>query len=157
MTDETPRPVGVPQEKTTPRDKGAPDPGARGTRRRHPVAGGRIAVAGIGIAAMLGLVANMEVADGRTQSANPAPSSALVSERTAKGVHQGAAAGPGKVAAAKVIRPIVLTPHAVVHTVGAPATGGSGGSYSGGSGYAAAPAPAAAPAAAPVASSGGSH
>ena len=67
MTDETPRPVGVHQEKTTPRDKVAPDPGARGTRRRHPVAGGRIAVAGIGIAAMLGLVANMEVADGRTQ------------------------------------------------------------------------------------------
>ena len=110
-------------------------------------------MAGIGIAAMLGLVANMEVADGRTQSANPASSSALASQRTAKGVHQGAAAGPGKVAAAKVIRPIVLTPHAVVHTVSAPATGGSGGSYSGGSGYAAAPAPAAAP----VASTSGSH
>ena len=106
-------------------------------------------MAGIGIAAMLGLVANMEVADGRTPSANPAPSSALVSQRTAKGVHQGAAAGPGQVAAAKVIRPIVLTPHAVVHTVSAPATGG----YTGGSGYAAAPAPAAAP----VASTSGSH
>jgi len=153
MTDEAPRPVGVPQEKTTPLDNGAPDPGARRTRRRHPVAGGRIATAGIGIAAMLGLVANMQVANGRTQSANPASSSALASQRTAKGVHQGAAAGPGKVAAAKVIRPIVLTPHAVVHTVSAPATGGSGGSYSGGAGYAAAPAPAAAP----VASTSGSH
>jgi hypothetical protein len=110
-------------------------------------------VAGIGIAAMLGLVANMEVADGRTQSANPAPSSAPVSQRTPKGAHQSAARGPGRVAAAKPSRPIVLTPHAVVHTVSAPATGGSGGSYSGGSGYAAAPAPAAAP----VASTSGSH
>lgn len=157
MTDETPRPVGVPQEKTTPLDNGAPDPGARRTRRRHPVAGGRIAVAGIGIAAMIGLVANMEVADGRTQSANPTPPSGLVSQRTAKSAHQGAAVGPGKVAAAKASRPIVLTPHAVVHTVSAPASGGSGGgsggSYSGGSGYAAAPAPAAAP----VASTSGSH
>jgi len=157
MTDETPRetprPLGVPQKKNASLDEGARKPGARPTPRRHSVAGGRIAVAGIGIVAMLGLVANMEVADGRTQSANPTPSSALAPQRTAKGAHQGAAPGLGKVAAAKASRPIVLTPHAVVHTVSAPATGGSGGSYSGGSGYAAAPAPAAAP----VASSGGSH
>jgi len=104
-------------------------------------------VAGIGIAAMLGLVANMEVADGRIRSAKPASSSALVSQRAAKGEHQRAAAGPGKVAAATVSRPIVLTPHAVVHAVSAPAAGG----YSGGSGYAVAAA------AAPVASTGGSH
>jgi hypothetical protein len=148
MIDETPRPAGVPQEKTTPLDEGAPDPGARRTRRRHPVAGGRIATAGIAIAAMLGLVANMEVADGRTSSANPAPSSALLSQRALKGAHQGAAAGPGKVAPAKASRPIVLTPHAVVHTVSAPATGGLGGS-----GFAAAPAATTAP----VASTSGSH
>jgi hypothetical protein len=148
MTDETPRPVGVPREKTTPLGEGAPDPGARRARRRHPVAGGRIAAAGIGIAAMLGLVANMEVANSRTPAADPARSPALSSQRTAKDLRQGAAAAPGEVAAAKVRRPIVLTPHAVVHTVSAPATGG----YSGGSGYAAP-----APAAAPVASTSGSR
>ena len=85
---------------------------------------------------MLGLVANMEVAEGRAKSADPASSPALASQRTAKGAHAGPAAGPGKVAAAKVSRPIVLTPHAVVHTVGAPSSGG-GGSSSGGGGYSA--------------------
>ena len=92
-------------------------------------------MAGVGIAALLGLVTNMEVTEGRAKSADPASSPALVSLRTAKGAHAGPAPGLVKVAAVKASRPIVLTPHAVVHTVGAPATGGSGGSYSGGSGY----------------------
>jgi hypothetical protein len=112
-------------------------------------------VAGIGIAAMLGLVANMEVADGRAKASDPAASAALATVRTAKGAHQRASAGPGLVALAGANKPIVLTPHAVVNAVSAPSSGGSGGSYSGGSGYVAA-APAAAPAA-PVASSSGSH
>ena len=116
-------------------------------RRRHSVAGGRIAAAGIGIAAMLGLVANMEVADGNAKAVTPTKASATSAQRTAKGSGQGTAAVPGKVAAAKVKRPIVLTPHAVVHTVSAPSSGGSGGGYA----YSAP-----APAAAPVASSGGS-
>ena len=157
MTDETrPRPLGPPQEKKTPRDEGAPDTGARGPRRR-PGAAGRIAVAGVGIAALLGLVTNMEVTEGRAKSADPASSPALVSLRTAKGAHAGPAPGLVKVAAVKASRPIVLTPHAVVHTVGAPSSGG-GGSSSGGGGYYSAPAAAAAPApaAAPVVSSGGS-
>ena len=151
MTDETLQPAGVPQQKTPPLDDKALGPGVRPTGRRHSVTGGRIAAAGIGIAAMLGLVANMEVANGRSQAADPAPSPALATQRTAKGVRQGSAAAPGEVAAAKVKRPIVLTPHAVVHTVSAPSSGGS----SGGSGYAAAPAPAAA--AAPVVSTSGSR
>lgn len=114
-------------------------------------------MAGVGIAALLGLVTNMEVTEGRVKSADPASSPALVSLRTAKGAHAGPAPGLVKVAAVKASRPIVLTPHAVVHTVGAPSSGG-GGSSSGGGGYYSAPAAAAAPApaAAPVASSGGS-
>ena len=117
-------------------------------------------MAGVGIAALLGLVTNMEVTEGRAKSADPASSPALVSLRTAKGAHPRAVAAPGMVAVAKVNKPIVLTPHAVVHTVGGASSGGysgGGSSYSGGSGYAAAPAPAAAPAAAPVVSSSGSH
>ena len=154
MTDETrPKPLGRTVEKVTPRDQGAPDTGARGTERRSG-AGGKIAVAGFGIAALLGLVTNMEVTEGRAKAAEPASSPALASLPTAKGAHQGARAAPGVVALARVNQPIVLTPHAVVHTVGAPSSGGSGGSYSGGSGYAAA-APAA-PVAAPVASTSGS-
>ena len=116
-------------------------------RRRRSGAGGRIAAAAVGIAAMLGLVANMEVADGRAGAAKPAQSPALTSQRNAKGVRQGTGVAPGRVAATKVKRPIVLTPHAVVHTVSAPSSGGSGGGYA----YSAP-----APAAAPVASSGGS-
>ena len=154
MTDETrPKPLGRTVEKVTPRDQGAPDTGARGTERRSG-AGGKIAVAGFGIAALLGLVTNMEVTEGRAKAAEPASSPALASLPTAKGAHQGARTAPGVVALARVNKPIVLTPHAVVHTVGAPSSGGSGGSYSGGSGYAAA-APAA-PVAAPVASTSGS-
>jgi hypothetical protein len=157
MTDETrqPRPLGSPRRMTS-REEGAPDPGSRGSQRR-PGAGGRIAVAGIGIAAMLGLVVNMEVTDVRSKTADPASSPALASQRTAKSMRHQVPAGLGRFASAQANKPIVLTPHAVVHTVGAPSSGGSGGSYSGGSGYAAASAPAAAPAAAPVASSSGSH
>jgi hypothetical protein len=154
MTDEKrqPRPLGS-RQKTAPRDESVPDGGARASQRR-PGAGGRIAVAGIGVAAMLGLVVNMDVNGGRAKSADPASSPARVSLRTAKSAHQRAAAGLGVVAAAKANKPIVLTPHAVVHTVGgASSSGGSGGSYAGSPGYAAAPAPAAAP----VASSSGSH
>ena len=150
MTDDTRRSTGTSPEKYTKytvRDDGPQDKGARPARRRRSVAGGRIAAAGVGIAAMLGLVANMEVADGNAKAASPAKSPALSAQRTAKDVRQRTAAAPGKVAAAKVKRPIVLTPRAVVHTVSAPSSGGSGGGYANS---------APAPAAAPVASSGGS-
>jgi translation initiation factor IF-2 len=125
----------------------APAP-AQTARKRHSVAGGRIAAAGVGIAAMMGLVANMEVADGNAQAASPTKLSAVSAQRTAKGVRQGTPTAPGEVATAKVSKPIILTPHAVVNTVSAPSSGGSGG---GGYAYSAP-----APAAAPVASSGGS-
>jgi hypothetical protein len=150
MTDE-PRRHGVdPRQEYTKyaaADKGARDKAAPPARRRHSFAGGRVAAAGVGIAAMLGLVANMEVADGNAKAASPAKSPAPAVQRAAKSVRQGTTGAPARVAAAKVKGPIVLTPHAVVHTVSAPSSGG----YSGGSGYSA---PAAA--AAPVASSGGS-
>ena len=95
---------------------------------------------------MAGLVANMEVSAGRAQAATKVSTASLVTQHTAKNPHQAAVLGNQAVAAAN--KPIVLTPHAVVNTVSAPAS--SGGSYSGAS-YSAAPA-----ASAPVASSGGS-
>ena len=138
------------REKAAPAAASLAAPAAASSARRRPsAAGGRIAAAGIGIAAMLGLVANMEVADGNAKAASPAKSPAVSAQRTAKGAHHGTAPAPGKVAAAKVKRPIVLTPHAVVHTVSAPSSGGYSGGSGGGYAYSA-------PAAAPVASSGGS-
>ena len=97
---------------------------------------------------MLGLVANMEVAEGNAKAVTPAKAATTSVERAVKGVPRGTTAAPGKVAAAKVKRPIVLTPHTVVHSVSAPS---SSSGYSGGSGNSAP-----APAAASVASSGGS-
>jgi hypothetical protein len=164
MIDRTPPPVGAAAGNVTLEDEATPDPAGRRTRRRPSAARARIAVAGIGFTAMLALVGNMEFSEGRTQSADPALSSAVASPRTIVVVHQGAAPASIKAAAGGPSRPIVLTAHAVVRTVKAPATGGSGGyvaaSATGGSAYATAgggSAPAAAPAAAPVASTGGSH
>jgi hypothetical protein len=121
------------------------------TRGRPSATGGRIAAVGIGIAAMLGLVANMEVADGNAKAASTARSPALSAQRTAKNVREGASVAPGRVAAARVKHPIVLTPHAVVTTVSAPSSGSNSGGSSGGYAYSAP-----APASAPVVSSGGS-
>lgn len=124
--------------------------------RKRSATGGRIAAAGIGIAAMAGLVANMEITAGRAQAASPgspassASAASLVAQHAARNPHQ--AAVLGNLAVAKANQPIVLTPHAVVNTVSAPS---SGGSYSGGS-YSGASSSAAPAAAAPVASSGGS-
>jgi hypothetical protein len=116
---------------------------ARPARKRSVVAG-RVVAAGIGIAAMVGLVANMEIAGQKADAAKAAAKTAPPSRRTATSTQTGAA--PVRYAAVKAKkRPIVLTPHTVVHTVSAPAP------VSGGGGYVAS-----APAAAPVASSGGS-
>jgi len=111
-------------------------------KTRHPARRSRIAAVGIGVAAMAGLVGNMQVADGRTKAAEPAPSSTGQAHRAA------AAAVRAGLQAQKAVarRPIVLTPHAVVRSVTAPASAGSGGSV-----YVAP-----APAAAPVASTSGS-
>jgi len=118
---------------------------ARPARKRSVVAG-RVVAAGIGIAAMVGLVANMEIAGQKADAAKAAAKTAPPSRRTATSAQKGAA--PVRYAAAKAKkRPIVLTPHTVVHTVSAPAPA----SASGGGGYVAS-----APVAAPVASSGGS-
>jgi hypothetical protein len=124
------------------------DSSGRRDRPRHPARRSRIVAVGIGVAAMAGLVSNMEVSGSRAQTKDPAGSGSgsstraeLLSPRARSRV---AATAPKR-------RAIVLTPHAVVHTVAAPASGGSGGS--GGYRYAA---PAPAPAAAPVATTSGS-
>lgn len=150
MIDEERRLDPAARETATPLETPPPVSGARGTAPRHPVAGGRIAAAGIGIAAMLGLVATMEVADGQTGPATPVPSRTLGSESTATIPPRGVDGRLGRLAAAEANRPIVLTPRAVVRSVSVPAPGGPGGS-----GSAAAPAPA--PVAAPVASTSGSQ
>ena len=98
---------------------------------------------------MLGLAANMELTSNQAQAAN-APVVATVPQQTIVIMHQGAAPGTK---AAKAPAPIVLTAHAVVHTVSVSAPS----SYSAPSYAAAAPAPASAPAAAPVATTSGSH
>jgi len=114
-------------------------------KTRHPARRSRIAAFGIGIAAMAGLVGNMQVANGRAKATDPAPSSTGPAHRAAAAAER--ADAQSRSAAAR--RPIVLTPQAVVRSVAAPATGGSG--SSGGSGYAAPT-----PAAAPVATTSGS-
>jgi hypothetical protein len=128
---------------------------ARRGQPRHPARRARIVAVGIGVAAMAGLVSNMEVSGSRAQAKGPVGSAMGSSPRAELRRPRGRSPKATTVAAR---RPIVLTPHAVVHTVAAPAAGGSGGyagSSSGGSGYAAA-APAAAPVAAPVATTSGS-
>jgi hypothetical protein len=153
MTDDRHRTARISAHEVAPAlDEGPPRAAAQPHRKRRGVAGGRIAAAGIGIAAMLGLVANMEVASSKAP-AEPAPDAGPVPTldalRAEKAVFQGPATQPRRIADAGKVRPIVLTPHAVVHTVGGGSSGGSSPSYS--SGYSA---PAAA---APVVSTSGSH
>ena len=128
-------------------------------RPRHTARRSRIAAVGVGVAAMAGLVGNMEVAGSHAHTAATATPAPLPPMPGAKAE----TAYRHKVALERlsaVSMPIVLTPHAVVHTVVTPAApsggsyAGSSGGYSGGTAYAAAPARAAA---APVASTGGSH
>ena len=155
MTDERPR---IPRTSTDdvapPLDARPARTGAQPPRKRRGVAGGRIAAAGIGIAAMFGLVANMEVASSKAPAkpaADIGPAPTLAALRAEQSIFLGPATQPGRIADAGKVRPIVLTPHAVVNTVGGGSSGGgSSASYS--SGYSA---PAAA--AAPVASSSGSR
>jgi hypothetical protein len=124
-------------------------------RPRHTARRSRIAAVGVGVAAMAGLVGNMEVAGSHAHTAATASPTPLPPLPGAKAE----TAYRHKVALERlsaVNMPIVLTPHAVVHTVvtpAAPSYAGSSGGYSGGTAYAAAPARAAAP----VASTGGSH
>ena len=154
MTDDRPR---IPRTSTDdiapPLDARPPRTSAKPPQKRRGVAGGRIAAAGIGIAAMLGLVANMEVANGQTPAkpaTDPGPLPSLNDLRGEKNLVLGPVMRQRRIADASKARPIVLTPHAVVHTVGGGSSGGSSPSYS--SGYSA---PAAA--AAPVASTSGSR
>jgi len=136
-------------------DDGRPPARAASPRPRRRALRGRIAAVSVGVAAMLGLVAHMQVTDGRLRSADPAPSPSLAAQNSSKSAQAVAAAGYKRSAAAKARRPIVLTPRSVVHTVTVAGAGGSGGGTAG-SGYSSAPAPAAA-APAPVVSSGGSR
>jgi len=131
-------------------------PAGRAPGRGRRVAVSRIAAAGVGVAAVLGLTANMQLAGSHAQAAQaaaptpagPAPSiAALAWEKSA---FQGPATKPDRLVASTGRKPIVLTPHTIVNTVGGGSSGGSsGGSYAGS--YAA---PAAA--AAPVATTSGS-
>jgi hypothetical protein len=131
-------------------------PAARPARRRaRGVTAGRVVAAGAGIAAMLGLVSQMQVAGGDTAGAAPAaptPASAASDAallRAEQDTHPGSAADPQSYAVAAAREPIVLTPHTIVKTVGGASAGGSGGYYAAAPSYSA-------PAAAPVATSGGS-
>jgi hypothetical protein len=155
MTDDRHRKTPVTHDDAAPAlDEGPPRAAAQPPRKRRGVAGGRIAAAGIGIAAMAGLVANMEVASSKAPAEKApyiGPVPTLGALRAEKAVFQGPATQPRRIADAGKVRPIVLTPHAVVHTVGGGSSGGSSPSYSGG-GYSAP-----APAAAPVASTSGSR
>ena len=130
-------------------------PAGRAPGRRRGVAVGRIAAAGIGVAAVIGLAANMQLAGGHAEAAQaatpaahgPKPSVAALRWESA---FQGPATKPDRLVASTGRKPIVLTPHTIVNTVGGGSSGGSsGGSYAGS--YAA---PAAA--AAPVATTSGS-
>ncbi len=124
---------------------------AKGGKGKRSALKARVAAVGIGTAAMAGLVANMEVAGGQTPAAAAATSGPA--PHTAELAYQRLAT----LQKAKAARPIVLTPHVIVHTVGGgPAPAVSSGSGYVSSGYVAAPAPAPR-AAAPVASSGGSR
>ncbi len=157
MTDDRQRTTPISPDDVAPAlDEGPPRAAAQPSRKHRGVTGGRIAAAGIGIAAMVGLVANMEVASSKApaeKAPDIGPVPTLDALRAEKAVFQGPATQPRRIADAGKVRPIVLTPHAVVHTVGGGGGGSSGGSspsYS--SGYSA---PAAA--AAPVASTSGSR
>jgi len=131
-------------------------PVARPPRKRRGVAAGRIAAAGVGVAAVLGLAANMQLAGGHAEAAQAAtptphgPEPSVAALRWEKTTFQGPATKPDRLVAATGRKAIVLTPHTIVHTVGGGSSGGSSGSSYSGS-YSA---PAAA--AAPVATTSGS-
>jgi hypothetical protein len=141
-------------------DQGPSHAAAQPPRKRRGVAGGRIAAAGIGIAAMLGLVANMEVAGSHAQAAKSTPPTSsgpepsMAALRWEKSAFQGPATAPDRLVATTGRKAIVLTPHTIVNTVGGGSSGGSSASYSGGSYAGSYSAPA--PAAAPVATTSGS-
>lgn len=151
MTDETRPAVGPAPGRAPARpERGTQAPGGAGKRPRHAARGSRIAAAGVGVAAMVGLVSSMQVSSGQAQSPATVSPSTAWSARGTVATRYRAAVSAAQTAALR--RPIVLTPHAVVRTVNAPAAA----SYSSASASAyAAAAPA--PVAAPVASSGGSH
>ena len=91
--------------------------------RRHPAWGSRVAAAGIGVTAMLGLMSAMGAANpgAMTTSSVPAPAAA---PQPLVVVHRASEqkAGPDHVSSAG---PIALTARRVVHTVVAGAVGGS--------------------------------
>jgi len=150
------RPVG--EEAGHQRDSRRPagKPAGRAPGKRRGVAAGRIAAAGVGVAAVLGLTANMQLAGSHAeaaQAATPAPTGpapSMAALRWEKSAFQGPATKPDRLVASTGRKPIVLTPHTIVNTVGGGSSGGSsGGSYAGS--YAAPVA-----AAAPVATTSGS-
>jgi hypothetical protein len=147
MTEGKPTSEGRPMTQGNPTPQGKPTSDKGAGKTRHPARGTRLATVGVGVAMMAGLVGQMEVAGRAAPAAGAVPAPAGP-PKSAAFAAIGTAQRGSAVASAKP-RPIVLTPHAVVNTVAAPAS--SGYVASGGSTYVA---PAAA---APVASTGGSH
>ena len=163
MTDKTPTPAEAGREGQNAQAGGRPTGRAARRAGTRPAARrSRIAAVGIGVAAMVGLVSTMEVSGSHAQATAGASATAGPSLALDAAYHRAMALR--RATAAALNRPIVLTPHTVVHAVGGSSSGGSGGYVSSaGSGYtttssssSASSAPAA-PAAAPVASTSGSH
>ena len=89
------------------------------TPQRHPARRSRIAAMGIGVAAMAGLVGNMEVAGSKAHAATSTPSPMPPAPGAKAEMAYRHKVAQERLAAVRM--PIVLTPHTVVHSVAAPA------------------------------------
>ena len=151
MTDGTPRPAPALSEEQALVIAAA---GSRPARRarRHPARGGRVAAAGIGVTAMLGLMSAMGAASPGAKTASPAPAPVAAPQHVVV-VHRASVekAGPDHAPSAG---PLALTARRVVHTVTGAAGGSAVASMSSGPTVHAYSAP---PAAAPAASTSGSQ
>jgi hypothetical protein len=121
MTDGTPRPApALSEEQALVIAEAGSHPARRA--RRHPAGGSRVAAAGIGVTAMLGLMAGMGAVSPEAKTTNPVPALAAAPQHVVV-VHRASQekAGPDHAPSAG---PIALTARRVVHTV----TGAAGGS-----------------------------
>ena len=125
MTDGTPRPVPALSEEPA---CVIAEAGSRPARRerRHPARGARVAAAGIGVTAMLGLMSAMGAASPGAKTASPAPAPVAAPNHVVV-VHRASAekAGPDH---SPSPAPIALTARRVVHTVITGTAGSSSGS-----------------------------
>ena len=130
MTDGTPRPAPALGEE---RARVVAEAGSRPARRarRHPARGARVAAAGIGVTAMLGLMSAMGAASpaGKTASSAPAP---VAAPRQVVVVHRTSAERASEPEHTPPAGPIALTARRVVHTVTSVASGSAVASASSG-------------------------